>query len=370
MAFLFDSTLVDCINMNDAPHDSEKIIIAIDAMGGDNAPHAQIKGAKDFLLRYDNVHFLIYGKAEIIKPLIDQEKILKENSEVIHSESVISGDAKPSIALRQGRKSSMRKAIDAVANGKAHGVVSAGNTGALMAMSKIALRMLPGVDRPAIIASFPTMLGQSVMLDLGANVECSADHLFQFAIIGNAFSRATLELESPTIALLNVGSEDLKGNDAVKLAAEMLKNSDLNFQGFVEGNGIIEGKVDVIVTDGFTGNIAIKTLEGTAKACKFFLKDALSSSILSRIGALMALPALKKFGKKVDPRKYNGAMFGGLNGVAVKSHGSADRVAFAQALKVAVNLVKYDVNGRITQEIKQFNEIQEADTKKISNEGI
>jgi glycerol-3-phosphate acyltransferase PlsX len=250
----------------------------------------------------------------------------------------------------------MRLAIDAVAEGKADGVVSAGNTGALMAMSKFVLKTVPGIDRPAMASYFPTRRGESVMLDLGANVECDADNLVQFAVLGDVFARTVLGLVQPVVGLLNVGSEDLKGNDAVREAAQRLRGafSPISFYGFVEGDDIAAGTVDVIVTDGFTGNIALKTIEGTVRLYSDFLRKAFTSSIAARLGYVLARRGLRRLRARVDPRRYNGAVFLGLNGIVVKSHGGTDAFGFANAIGVAVDLAKQGYNDKITQELTLF----------------
>jgi phosphate acyltransferase len=251
----------------------------------------------------------------------------------------------------------MRLAIDAVADGKAHGVVSAGNTGALMAMAKFSLKTLPGIDRPAIASFFPTLRGESVMLDLGANVECDAENLVQFAIMGDAFARTVMCLAQPTVGLLNVGSEDLKGNDAVREASARLRipTSPVKFHGFIEGNDIAAGTVDVIVTDGFTGNIALKTAEGTSRLFSEFTRAAFQHSFMARIGYLFARNALRKVRERIDPRKYNGAVFLGLNGVAVKSHGGADEFGFSNAIGVAIDMVQNGFLDQIRDELARLN---------------
>jgi glycerol-3-phosphate acyltransferase PlsX len=273
---------------------------------------------------------------------------------------VVTNEAKPSIALRSGRRSSMRLAIDAVADAKADCVVSAGNTGALMAMAKFALKTLPGIDRPAIASFFPTMRGESVMLDLGANIECDAENLVQFALMGDAFARTVLGLVHPTVGLLNVGSEDLKGNDAVRAAATKLRSPDapVKFHGFIEGNDIAAGTVDVVVTDGFTGNIAVKTAEGTARMFGEFMRAAFKHSVLARIGYLFAADALKKMRLRIDPRRYNGAMLLGLNGIVVKSHGGADALGFANAIGVAVDMKVNGFVDQIRDELARLSAIQ------------
>ena len=318
-------------------------------MGGDNAPNMVVEGIGLALAELPGVDFLLFGDKARLEPLLDRMPKAKAVTQVHHTDQVITNDMKPSSALRRGRESSMGLAIEAVSKGKAAGVVSAGNTGALMAMAMFVLKMLPGIDRPAIASYFPTQRGESVMLDLGANVECDADNLVQFAVMGEVFARNVLGLEQPSIAILNVGEEGLKGNQAVKQAANILQNSDLpiKFQGFVEGDDIGAGTVDVVVTDGFTGNVALKTAEGTAHLFGHFLRQALTDSPLSRLGALLARSSLDKFRMRVDPRRYNGAMFLGLNGICVKSHGGTDALGFANAIQVAVEMITDGLNDAI-----------------------
>ena len=308
----------------------ERLTLSIDAMGGDNAPRMVVEGVDAAVERLSHVRFLLYGDETLLRSLLDSHPHAAAVSEIRHADDVISNDEKPSAALRGGRNSSMRLAINAVESGEAGGVISAGNTGALMAIAKFVLKTLPGIDRPAIATYYPTKRGESVMLDLGANVECDADNLVQFAVMGEVFARNVLGLENPSIGILNVGAEGLKGNEAVKKAAETLKESSLpiKFYGFVEGDDIGAGTVDVVVTDGFTGNIAIKTAEGTASLFGELLKQSLSETIMARIG----------------PRRYNGAMFLGLNGICVKSHGGTDGVGFANAIHVAVELIRNAFN--------------------------
>ena len=323
---------------------SREITIAVDAMGGDQAPDMVLKGADMALQRHPDLNFLMFGQEDAIRPLLAKLPKLAQAVSFQHTSEVVLGDAKPSLALRAGRQSSMRMAIDAVADERADGVVSAGNTGALMAMSKFVLKTLPGIDRPAIASFFPTQRGESVMLDLGANVECDAENLVQFALLGNAFARTVLGLVEPTVGLLNVGSEEVKGNDAVRAASLRLRStwSPIRFYGFVEGDDIAAGTVDVVVTDGFTGNIAVKTAEGTAKLFSEFLASAFHYSLLAQVGYLFARGALRKLRVRIDPRRYNGAVFLGLGGIAVKSHGSTDALGFANAIGVAVDM---KVNG-------------------------
>jgi glycerol-3-phosphate acyltransferase PlsX len=339
---------------------SARITIALDVMGGDQAPRMVLRGADKSLKRYPQAHFLLFGDEAKITPLLAKMPKLMARAEIHHTSEFVTNDAKPSAALRGGRRSSMRMAIDAVADGRADGIVSAGNTGALMAMAKIALKMLPGIDRPAIASFFPTQRGESVMLDLGANIECDADNLVQFALMGDAFARSVLGLAQPTVGLLNVGSEDLKGNDAVRAAATKLRmeNSPVKFYGFIEGNDIAAGTVDVIVTDGFTGNVALKTAEGTARLFSEFLRAAFKHSLLARIGYLFAADALKKMRERMDPRRYNGAMLLGLNGIAVKSHGGADALGFANAIGVAVDMKINGFVDQIRDELARLHAIQ------------
>ena len=327
-------------------------------MGGDRAPRMVIDGLRRFREPELDVRFLLFGPAQELLPLLRRHKKLRDRVEVRDTPDVIANTAKPSVAFRSGQNSSMRKAIDAVASGEAHGVVSAGNTGALMAMAKFVLKTLPGVDRPAIASVFPTMRGRTVLLDLGANVDCSADNLVQFAIMGEVFARQVLGLTRPTLGILNVGEEQLKGNDAVRKAAAVLQSSALalDFRGFVEGDDIAAGTVDVVVTDGFTGNIALKTAEGTAKLYAHLLRSALTGSLLGRIGAIFAKPALRAMRQRVDPRFYNGAMFLGLNGVCVKSHGGTDALGFGNAVRVAVQLIADRVNEGIKQDFLCFGQ--------------
>jgi phosphate acyltransferase len=320
------------------------VTIALDAMGGDRAPEMVLRGASIALQRYPQAQYLLFGNEAKITPLVEKLPRLAGHAAVRHTDEVVSGDMRPSVALRTGRRSSMRLAIDSVASGEADCVVSAGNTGALMAMAKYGLRMLPGIDRPAMASFFPTQRGESVLLDLGANVECDADNLVQFALMGDVFARTVLGLLQPTVGLLNIGSEEVKGNDAVRGAAMRLRQpgGPIHFHGFVEGDGIAAGAVDVVVTDGFTGNIALKTAEGTARLFTDFLRASFRNSLSARIGYLLAHRALKKLRMRLDPRRYNGAVFLGLDGICVKSHGGTDALGFANAIGVAVDM---KING-------------------------
>lgn len=331
---------------------SAPLTLAVDAMGGDRAPQVVLDGVARALDRFRSVRFVLFGRSDILTPLVNKSRRLRGNVDIRHADDVIGSGEKPSVALRTGRNSSMRYAINSVQNGDAAGVVSAGNTGALMAMAKFVFKTLPGVDRPAIASVFPTLKGRTVLLDLGANVTCDADNLVQFAVMGEVFARNVLKLKQPSVGILNVGEEDAKGNDAVKKAAAILQQSALSirFHGFVEGDDIAMGTVDVVVTDGFTGNIALKTAEGTARLYSHFLKRAFISSPLARLGALFSGPALRAMRSKLDPRYYDGAMFLGLNGICVKSHGGTDAIGFSNAIRVAIELVQDRVNEGIKQD--------------------
>ncbi|HEC90338.1 MAG TPA: phosphate acyltransferase PlsX [Alphaproteobacteria bacterium] len=330
--------------------------LSIDAMGGDNAPGKIVEGVELALKRHSDVNFILFGDQAKIKPLLAKFPHAAAQSRLIHTEEFVTDDEKPGHALRSGRNSSMRLAINAVSDAKADGVISAGNTGALMAMAKFVLKTLPGIDRPAIATSFPTRRGGSVMLDLGANITCNADNLVQFAAMGEVFARHVLGLTQPSVGILNVGSEDAKGSDAVKMAASILTNTKLpiKFHGFIEGDDIAAGTVDVVVTDGFTGNIVLKASEGMARMFGGFLLEALTGSLMGRLGALIAGGAINKFKMRVDPRRYNGAMFLGLNGICIKSHGSTDSLGFANAIDVAIRLIADNLNEDIRKDVARL----------------
>ena len=322
--------------------------LAVDAMGGDNAPESILDGIELAAERHPSARFLLCGDAERLRPLLALRKRAARACEMRHAATAIPGEMKPTQALRM-RDSSMRVAIDAVAGGEAQGVVSAGNTGALMALAKIVVKTLPEIDRPALAAICPSARGDVVMLDLGANVQCDARNLAQFAIMGDAFARAVLGLTNPTLGLLNVGSEELKGDDRVREAAEMLRDSHIaaGFYGFVEGHDIGAGTVDVVVTDGFTGNVALKTGEGALKLMGELLRQVFTSSVPARVGYLLARPALDRLREWMDPRRYNGAVLIGLRGVVVKSHGGTDALGFAHAMDVAMDMVTHRFNEKI-----------------------
>ena len=312
-------------------------------MGGDYAPEIVIEGAAQSKIRHPNLHFSFFGNKDKIVPLIKPLEILK-NSNIFHTDQIIDSNEKPSTAIRKGKNSSMGMAIQHVKVGKADAIVSAGNTGALMAMSKLILRPMDGITRPAIAAYFPTIIGESCMLDLGANIECDEKNLVQFAFMGQAFASIVMGIKDPSISLLNIGEEEQKGLDYIKKASKILYSLDkqINYKGFIEGDKIAQGTSDVIIADGFSGNISLKTAEGTALLVTSYLKKALASSMSSKIGYFFAKKAINNFKLQMDPRKYNGAVFLGLNGIAVKSHGGTDSFGFANAIEVAADMVKYN----------------------------
>ena len=328
------------------------LVISVDAMGGDDAPAMVIRGLEYFLTHEGQgrrARFLLHGDQAQLAPLLAKAPRTRERSEVVHADKTVSMDAKPSQALRRGKDTSMWNAVAAVKAGRAGIALSAGNTGALMAMSKLQLRMMQGVQRPALAASWPTLDGVSVVLDVGANIDVDPAQLTEFAVMGESFFRAIYKGDSPSIGLLNVGTEDQKGNAVIKAAHERLAQSELvgNYIGYVEGNDISTGRADVVVTDGFTGNIALKTAEGTAKMIGHFFNDALQGNVWSKITTGLNAYALMKLKKRIDPRRVNGAVFLGLNGIVVKSHGGTDRVGFANAVNICIGLAETDFMGEI-----------------------
>jgi glycerol-3-phosphate acyltransferase PlsX len=320
-------------------------------MGGDHAPQCIIEAADYIAQTHIHVNFKLVGDKKVLTKLIERYPSLKPRAEIIHAASIVENNDQPMHALRKGKHSSMRLAIDLVKSGEVDACVSGGNTGALMMMSNVVLGNLPGIQRPAIISLFPHVRGFSVMLDLGANAECEPSHLVQFALMGACFARAVLKKENPSIGLLNIGEEEIKGRDLERKTYTLLKESALNFMGNVEGHDITKGSVDVVVTDGFSGNIALKTAEGVATICSTFMKDAFRSSLRAKIGGLLASSALKITFRRMDPRAHNGAMFIGINGIVVKSHGSSDSYGVRNAIEVAINLAQKEVNQRIAEEL-------------------
>ena len=336
----------------------ENIVIALDAMGGDHAPDIVIKGIDIIRIRFPQARFLLFGDEARLNPLLKNYPGVRKACDIRHTDEAIKSEDKPSQALRKGRKSSMRLAIDAVRDGEAGAVVSAGNTGALMAMAKFSLRMMAGIDRPAIASVFPSPKGETVMLDLGANVECDSDNLVQFAFMGADFARAVLGRVPPRVALLNVGIEELKGNDTIREAGERLRsieNPPFVYQGFVEGDDITKGVVDVVVTDGFTGNVALKAAEGVVRLFTDFLRAGFKSSLMSRIGYLFARGGLNILKERLDPRAYNGGVLLGLNGVCVKSHGGTDETGFANAIGVAIEMVSDNMVEKMRNHFEAFD---------------
>lgn len=329
-------------------------------MGGDQGPEMVIPGAALAATRHPDLRFLLVGDRSRIAPLLERHPALKDRSEILHTEVFVTMDAKPSQALRQGRgKSSMWMAIDAVREGRADTCVSAGNTGALMAMARFVLKTLPGISRPAIAAVWPTMRSESIVLDVGATIGADARQLVEFAVLGEAMARCLFGLEKPTVGLLNVGVEEMKGVEEVKEAGRILRvaNLPLEYAGFVEGDDIGKGTVDVVVTEGFTGNIALKTAEGTAKLISDYLKRALTRTLLSKLGALLATGAFKALKDRMDPRKHNGGVFLGLNGVVVKSHGGTDALGFATAIDVALDMIRNDLVSKIKADVEIMNSL-------------
>jgi glycerol-3-phosphate acyltransferase PlsX len=332
--------------------------ISLDAMGGDLGPDMVLPGAELAAIRHPEYRFLLFGDRNRIDPILAKLPRLAAKSEIRHTDVWIAMDDKPSKALRHGRgKSSMWQAIHAVKDGEAQAAVSAGNTGALMAMARFVLKTLPGVSRPAIAAVWPTLRGESIVLDVGATIGADANDLVEFAVMGEAMSRAMFGLERPTVGLLNIGVEEIKGVEEVRNADQMLRDSKLPIEycGFVEGDDIGKGTVDVVVTEGFTGNIALKTAEGTAKQLTVYLKMALNRTLLSKLGALLASGAFSMLRDRMDPRKHNGGVFLGLNGVVVKSHGGTDALGFATAIDVAIDMARNELVAKISHDIAEKN---------------
>lgn len=315
------------------------LILSIDAMGGDAAPTVVLDGLKIFASQRKNVLFEVHGRAQDITPGIEARGLM-DRCTVFHHDDVVDMSEKPSAALRRAKTTSMWGAVQAVKAGRAGAAVSAGNTGALMAFSMMSLRKMDGVHRPAMTAIWPTMEGRSVVLDVGANLDADSDQLVTFAIMGEAYARAVTGKAKPSIGLLNIGSEDGKGRDTLKLAAERLRESELglDFRGYIEGNDIALGAVDVVVTDGFTGNVALKTAEGTARLVASYVREALTSGVISKVGAALASSGLKRLKERMDPSNVNGGVLLGLNGVVVKSHGGTDADGYATAVRLAADL--------------------------------
>ncbi|HUX81696.1 MAG TPA: phosphate acyltransferase PlsX [Halothiobacillus sp.] len=329
--------------------------IAIDVMGGDHGPEVTLAAAARFQTEHPGVTLFLVGDETLIRQKLAQHALTEgDELTIVHAPEVVAMDESPAVALRSKKKSSMRLAIDLVKDGAAQAVVSAGNTGALMATAKFVLKTLPGIDRPAICTALPSMTGHTHVLDLGANVECNADHLFQFAVMGSVLVEAYDDNPAPKVGLLNVGAEAMKGNDTVKAAAALLEDGPVNYIGFVEGDDIYRGTADVVVCDGFVGNVALKTSEGLAKMITQFLREEFNRTLLSKAAALGAMPVLKRLKNRLDPGRYNGASLLGLQGIVIKSHGGADVAAFVSALGVALREIEKDVPRRIDLRLGQL----------------
>jgi glycerol-3-phosphate acyltransferase PlsX len=335
------------------------VTIAIDCMGGDHGPAVTVPAALSFLRSHPDANAILVGREEPLRPLLaDAAAEFGARLRLQPATEVVAMDDPPAIAMRSKKDSSMRVAIDLVKSGEADAAVSAGNTGALMAISRFVLKTLPGIDRPAIAAVLPTVKGHTYVLDLGANVDCSAEHLLQFGIMGAMLVSAVDHVDRPRVGLLNIGEEVIKGNEVVKEAAELLRGSGLNFCGNVEGNDIFKGAADVVVCDGFVGNVALKTTEGLAQMLGTFLREEFSRNMLTKLAAVVAMPVLKRFKHRVDHRRYNGAPLLGLRGVVVKSHGSADALAFGNALAKAADAAANKLLERIVERMASMNEVK------------
>ncbi len=327
--------------------DSSSITIALDAMGGDHGPPVVVPAALRALARHPELQLILVGDESTLRTALPERDARLERLHIRHASQTVGMDEPPSQALRTKKDSSMRVAINLVREEQAQACVSAGNTGALMATARYVLKTLPGIDRPAIISAIPALQGHTHMLDLGANVDCSAEHLYQFAAMGSILASAVDNIEHPRVGLLNVGAEEIKGNDQVKEAARLLDNSGLNYIGYVEGDDIYGDRVDVIVCDGFVGNVSLKTSEGVARMIGYYLRSEFKRTWYNRLVGLIALPVLKRLKERIDPRRYNGASLLGLQSIVIKSHGSADETAFANAIEIAVIEVSKDVPHRI-----------------------
>lgn len=330
--------------------------ISIDAMSGDHGPNSIIPASLDCLRENSNLQLILVGDEQVLAPMLEQALVeFKGRLSIQHASEYVAMNESPSKALRNKKDSSMRVAINLVRDGQVDACVSAGNTGALMATAKFVLKMIPGIDRPAILSSMPSVFGHTHVLDLGANVDSQAESLFQFAIMGVEVVKAVENISNPTVGLLNIGAEETKGNEQVKAAAKLLENSNLNYTGYVEGDSLNAGdeKVDLIVCDGFVGNIALKSIEGAAKMITLVLKESFAKNILTKIAALISYPALKAIKNRIDPRLHNGASFIGLKGLVIKSHGSADALAF----KTAIHLAEVEVEKNVIQKISEQVEL-------------
>lgn len=339
-----------------------EITVAIDVMGGDHGPHVTIPAAVKCLARDDNLNIILVGPQDAIEAeLKARHAKAGPRLRIRHASEVVAMDESPALALRNKKDSSMRVAIDLVKSGEADACVSAGNTGALMATGRFVLKTLPGIDRPAIATFIPSLKGPVLMLDLGANVDCTAEHLFQFALMGSMLASVVNHNERPSVGLLNIGEEEIKGNEVVKRTAELIRASHLiNFHGNVEGDDIYKGTTQVVVCDGFVGNVSLKTAEGLAKMVSTLLRQEFRRNLLTKLAGLIALPVMNAFKRQVDPRRFNGATLLGLRGVVIKSHGGADRFAFEHAIEAAVEEVQGNMLKRISDQLHQLNPVEQA----------
>ncbi len=341
--------------------------LALDAMGGDYGPQVVIPGAAISRVRHPQLSFVFFGDEARIRPVLDQHPDLAAKSRIVHTSLVVAMDDKPSQALRRGKGSSMWLALEAVRDGQAQAAVSAGNTGALMAMSRLILRPLPGIERPAIAALWPTIKSECIVLDVGANIGATGRQLAEFALMGAAMARALFHVERPTVGLLNVGVEEIKGGEEVKEAHAILKDSSLplDYRGYVEGDEIGQGRVDVVVVEGFAGNIALKTAEGTARQIGQYIKDALTRTWTAKLGAMIARGGLNVLKKKMDPRRVNGGTFLGLNGIVVKSHGGIDALGFASAVDLSYEMAQSGLQSRLASDLEAFHHTLAAATPEM-----
>jgi len=347
----------------------DKARIALDAMGGDHGPSVVLPGADISLTRHPDIEFRLYGDRAVMEPIVEGLPRLKTNAKLVHTDVSIRMDDKPSQALRHGRwKSSMWLAIDAVKKGEADVSISAGNTGALMAMARFNLKTIKGIERPAIAALWPTLKGESVVLDVGASIGADEEHLINLAAMGSAMARVLFDIERPTVGLLNVGVEEIKGLEAVREAGQRLREGNFpyfDYIGFVEGDDIGKGAADVVVTEGFAGNIALKTAEGTARQFAQYLKDAMARTLAARLGYLLARHAFRTLREKMDPRKANGGVFLGLNGIVIKSHGGTDAEGFAAAVDMGYDMFRYGLLGKIGESMAR--DMQPSPTARVAS---
>ncbi len=338
-----------------------EVIIALDAMGGDHGPSVTVPAALHLIKEQGNLKIILVGLQDAVEAELTKLGAVANDRVIVrHASEVVEMDDLPSRALRTKKDSSMRVAINLVKSGEAQACVSAGNTGALMATARFVLKTINGIDRPAIIVTLPTIQGVTHVLDMGANIDVSADSLFEFAVMGSVLTQAVDNISQPRIGLLNIGEEEMKGNERVKEAARLLSGSELNYIGFVEGDDIYKGKADVVVCDGFVGNVSLKTAEGVAQLIYHFLKQGFTRNILTKVAALIAMPVLKTLRRRIDPRRYNGASLLGLQGIVIKSHGSADKLSFAYAIREAIKEVEKKVPERIAAQIEHILSARQA----------